>query len=230
MAIDWATTGTAMAGWGALLGAGATAFGGVAVLIAAKRAANTFDAWKRQKSEERRMNLAEQILTAAYKAKQILAAIRSPMTYGGERSAAKTKLLDTGMIHDGQEDGRSEALTTAQIVFSRILRHQNMWDHLTDLSPSSKAIFGNEISEKLENIWKIQHNISGAAVVYGNIRDTGRPLSEEESTLRRDLEQQFWAIPTHDKPDEIADSVDSIIAALEDRLLPVIRAGTGTVA
>ena len=57
----------------------ATFAGALAVVYAAKVGANTFDSWKRQKQEERRMDAAEKILTLAYELRYTLAGIRSPL-------------------------------------------------------------------------------------------------------------------------------------------------------
>lgn len=84
-AIDWSATGAMLSGVGALGGA-------VAVLIAASVGKSTFEAWKRQKIEERRTELAETSLILAYKIQDAMSVIRSPVTMGDENDAAEQAL------------------------------------------------------------------------------------------------------------------------------------------
>jgi len=75
--VDWAATGSFLGGIGALIAAGAAVF-----------ASRTFKDWKRQKVAERRMEHAEKILAAAYRAKYNLIELRSPIHSGMERESA----------------------------------------------------------------------------------------------------------------------------------------------
>lgn len=226
MAIDWDATGSMLSGWGSLLGAGATTFGGVAVLIAAKRAATTFEAWKEQKREERRMELAEQTLALAYRVRNAFAAIRSPASFGGEHDQARKKLVEGNSIREGQDDPVAQRLITAQIALLRLAFHQKTWDALAELTPTVKAVFGNALFEQLEGFWKLQGKVHSAAIIYGRTRELFDPTREqiiEHNQMQHDLERSFWAMPMENEPDEIADSVDAIIDTLETELAPIIR-------
>jgi len=226
--IDYIATGAMMSGWGSLLGAIATAFGGIAVLVAANRAANTFTAWKQQKREERRMELAEQTLALAYKVKHAFAAIRSPASFGGEHDEARKKLIEGGSIREGQEDAGAKRLITAQIALLRLSWQQKTWDALAELTPTVKAVFGTSLSDRLEEFWRLQAKISSAAYVYSQFRPRIEATADErmeEMRLERDLERAFWAMALPDQPDEVADGVEAVIVALEAELAPIIRAG-----
>ena len=92
MSIDWSATGAMLQGWGTLIGA-------VAVFWAAKKGADTFDSWKRQKVAERKLEQAERILMATYKARRALSFVRGIMMDGRELDAAEEKLkVDFGLV------------------------------------------------------------------------------------------------------------------------------------
>lgn len=229
--IDWTATGTMLAGIGSYVGAAATAFGGWAVLIAAKRAADTFTAWKQQKREERRMELAEQILALSYRIRHAMTAIRSPASFGGEHDAARKKLEETNTILPDQDDAYAKRKITAQIVLLRLSHHQKMWDQLSALAPTTKAVFGNAMSDELEKFWTLQGKVHSGAIIYAQLRPQVQPTPkqyQEDPTFERELERAFWAIDLPEAPDEIAANIEAIIANLEAELSPIIREGVAT--
>jgi hypothetical protein len=73
-------------GFGTLIGAGA-------VIYAAKKGADTYESWKKQKVAERRRDQAERILTAVYKARRALRYVRGVMMWGHELGSGPIKLL-----------------------------------------------------------------------------------------------------------------------------------------
>lgn len=80
-----ADIGTVLQGVGALAQAAAIGF-------AAYIASDTYKGWRKQKLSERRIEQAERILTAAYKARRALGQVRSPMMWAHEMNAAEELL------------------------------------------------------------------------------------------------------------------------------------------
>lgn len=62
---DWAGFGSLLSGVGTIIGA-------LAVIITAIVGSRTFEGWRKQKLSERRIEQAERILTATYKARRAL--------------------------------------------------------------------------------------------------------------------------------------------------------------
>src|SRR3546814_15956255 len=81
-----------LSGWATLFGAGA-------VVYAAHKGSDTFKLWRRQKNEERRIELAEQVLTLAYKLRRAIEGIRSPAMWAEEINAVHDELRKIGLIN-----------------------------------------------------------------------------------------------------------------------------------
>ena len=79
-----------LSGIGTIVGAGA-------VIYAAHKGSDTFKQWRRQKNEERRIDLAEQVLTLAYKLKRAIEGIRSPIMMANEIVEVEALLREQGL-------------------------------------------------------------------------------------------------------------------------------------
>ncbi len=221
--IDWAATGSMLAGVGTLLGAGA-------VIYAARKGSDTFRQWRRQKSEERRIVLAEQILTTAYRVRRAIDAIRSPVLWRAEKDEVIVGLIDDGVIKESTEQEHREWLGTAGAAFARAKSSQPVWDGLTDLLPTAKAIFGDEIENGLEGLWRERNKVLAAAQRHADFYRKRDPANLEEAEKlweQKDaIEAVIWAGGGRDGVDAVAEAVNALIAGLEADLLPIIRADT----
>lgn len=124
MGIDWGAAGTMVAGLGAWASAGAIAW-------AAHVGSNTFDRWRRQKSEERRFDLAEEVLTAGYACRRSLEFARDGVVWGEDKQSAETRLREAGVITGADTMATINWKTTAQIVITRLA--SEAWDSLVEL-------------------------------------------------------------------------------------------------
>ena len=200
--IDWNATGTMLSGIG-------TIFGAFAVAFAAFKGADTFQKWKQQKAAERRMSVAEDILTWAYQFEQVLPSIRSPATFGYESDQSEEKLkLDIPGFE--QRDNR-HLLQQSQVILTRVSAHQEKWDRLFELMPLAKAYFGQATFGDLQELWRVIASVRSAALTY-----QGGP-----EHLRK-MEGRFWEGAA--EPDELKDQADVAVKRLTDRLLPEIGA------
>lgn len=187
-AIDWSATGDMLSGLG-------TVGGAVAVLIAASLGKSTFEAWKRQKIEERRTELAETALILAYKIQDAMSFIRSPVSLGDENDAAERILREQGLVtdHTGQE--RLHFLKIAQVILSRINAKASLYDELAELRPRIRAIFNQETEAYLATLWAETAKVRGAAVSYAHSgRGHYRTEEQAEQAMERSrsLEAKFW--------------------------------------
>ena len=98
--------------WGALAGSGA-------VIFAAIKAGDAVTNWKRQKMAERKMEIAERILTASYRAQAALARARNAFMWAHEEYAAREKLEENAAFL-GNTAERQKRLVVAQAYFDRI--------------------------------------------------------------------------------------------------------------
>lgn len=221
--VDWAATGAMLSGLGTLIGAGA-------VIYAAHKGSDTFKQWRRQKNEERRIELAEQVLTLAYKLRRAIESIRSPGMWGVEQDAVYDELRKKGLINDETPLGYVGILATAQATLSRSDAYKVLWDELLDTMPSAKAIFGNEIEKALDEFWTQRHRVIQGALRYADIvkRPPARTEEGREKQLQRkfDIEAIIRSGGGEDGIDGIGNSIDSAVGAIEEKLLPIIRADT----
>lgn len=218
--VDWSATGDMMAGAGAIIGAGA-------VIWAAKVGRSTFNDWKRQKNEGRRIDLAEQLLALAYKLKRAFQGIRSPGMLGWEISEMERMLTESGMIDAQTPDHIKSGLSTAQATLSRTEHHKPLFDELLDTMPVAKAIFGEEMEEALNTFWMQRAKVVVAAQTYADIIRRNEPRDErrlDDLLARRDrTEGVFWEGGGPDGVDSVANAIVAAITTMEDRLFPIIR-------
>jgi hypothetical protein len=160
--VDWDGTGSMLSGIGTIIGA-------LAVIYAAHKGSDTFKQWRRQKNEERRIELAEQVLTLAYKLRRAIEGIRSPAMWGAEQGEVYDELRKNGVINDQTPEGHKGILATAQATMSRSNVHKPLWDALLDTMPTAKAVFGDDVEGALDEIWKQRNRIITAAQRYARL-------------------------------------------------------------
>lgn len=151
-AIDWVATGSMLSGWGTLAGSGA-------VIFAAVKAGDAVTNWKRQKIAERKMEIAERILTASYKAQAALARVRSPFMWANEEYAAREKLEEHAAFDENTPE-RQKRLVVAQAYFSRIDAGRDDRLLLDEAKPLAKVLLGDAVESAIGNLshqfWVIQ--------------------------------------------------------------------------
>ncbi len=210
-----------LSGIGTLIGAGA-------VIYAAHKGSDTFKQWRRQKSEERRIELAEQILTLAYKITRAFEGIRSPAMLSGEMTRVEASLREQLEPDDKRSFGSN--LITAQGALLRIDHYKNLWDALLDTMPVAKAVFGNDIETQLSTFWTQRGKIIASAHSYARSAYRGHAPTEEikEQQLQQldRLEQVLWSGGDESGVDAFANTVNAAVAALEAPLLLIIRSDT----
>ncbi len=136
---DWGATGSMLQGIGSLIGA-------AAVLIAAWVGRSTFEDWKRQKLEERKIAAVEQILTSAFKMKEAFLHIRSPSASSSEREAAFQNMESSGLIDESTPIEQRSRLLSPQTTIDRINTYRARWSE-AELTPLATAVFGQSVAD-----------------------------------------------------------------------------------
>ncbi len=208
--IDWAATGTMLQGIGTIIG-------GVAVIVAAFIGGNTFESWRQQKLSERRIDQAERILTATYKARQGLLFVRGPAIWAHEISNAEEHLKASGEWDKVNGPQEQKNLSTAQAYYNRINRTKDDQRVLQECQPMARALFGEELEKALE---KLNHQFWVVEVhVDSKLHDKG----ELDTEFRKEIDRTLWS--GYPSPEE--NEVDQIIAAqvklIEEVCVPILR-------
>lgn len=149
-AIDWDATGSMLSGWGTLIGAGAVIYAGI----------KGFDQWKKQKLTERKMEIAERIHTASYRAQAALNRVRSPMMWAAEEYAARAKLEEDKEFIGNNPKDRQKRLVTAQAYYTRLSKVREERLALEEAKPLANVLFGQPVEQALEKLdhqfWVVQ--------------------------------------------------------------------------
>lgn len=101
----------------------------------------TFGRWKREKLEEKRIDLALEVLAFAHKSKFVFDAIRSAMAYPYEWEDMPKKFGET------DDDGKRGERGTFYAVFKRMERNKEFFDKAWDLQVRCSAMFGAKAEE-----------------------------------------------------------------------------------
>jgi hypothetical protein len=194
-----------------------TAVGAVAVLLAAKIGANTFENWRRQRLAERKAEQAERILTATYKVRRGLSHVRSPMMLAHELNAAEADLKEAGEWDKIFPESQRKKATTAQAYYNRLKRTREDQLALTECQPMARALFGEKLEKALEKLnhlfWTVQ------VYVDADYRDNTGVDAEH----RKKIESTIWeGYPSAEK-NEIDQTIATQVKLIEDTCVPILR-------
>lgn len=188
----------------------------IAIAFAAYIGRNTFSDWKRQKQEERRIEVAERTLTLAYRLRYDFHSVRTPLIDQNELDEADSVLRqDSGDWWDQQSDELKRRARTAQAIMNRLRRHHDDWQKIWELKPLALAFFGTAAEQHLDQFWQQYRSLLLDAESYADLSGRG----DESSKLAREtLFQQC-------EESRITQAIDSAVSALEAELLPIVYSG-----
>ena len=205
ISVDWAATGAMLQGIG-------TVIGGIAVLVGAEKAANT---WKEQKRAERRLEMAEKIVAATYNGRRALAQVRSPMMWGYEQAAAEEKLKQDEQFGWQLED-RKKRLITAQAYYNRLNATKNEQLALDECLPMARALFNEELEKAIDTLshqfWMVQVDVD----CY--IDDDGKGDPDFTKKIRRGM---YDVGPSKDN--EVSTAIKDSVSTIEQLCAPALR-------
>ena len=191
----------------------------VAIIIASGVAIWGINAWKRELKGKKEHDLAEETLTLFYKAKDRIAAIRSPMSQSAEWENRKAS--------ENETEQQKWARDNAYVFFDRYERHQEVFNQIHAMRYRFMALFGKDKEKPFDDLTEVIHEIVFAARMLGNhlwpktnreFRDDGT-FQKFHEDLRK-YEAVFWA---GGKDDEISQKVEAIIREIESIYEPILR-------
>jgi hypothetical protein len=161
-------------GWTQLL-----TIGGLAIAFQGVR---TFGRWRREKIEEKRIEVAIDALAAAYKSKHVFEYVRGRLLRGYEYS-------DMPEIAGETERERSRR-GNFFAVWRRLDRNKDFFDHVWELQPKFMAIFGRETEDIFLLLHTARRDIEVACEMLQEMKEPEPGLSEDRKLwvqLRRDI-------------------------------------------
>jgi hypothetical protein len=193
---------------------------GFAITIAiAVSGFRSFGRWRREQLEGKRIEVAIEALTIAYKTKFVFEHIRSVMASGAEWS-------DMPQLPDDTDDKRSRR-GAFYAAFKRIERNKDFFDAVWELQPKFMAVFGPQAEITFLKLHRARRNIEVAAqMLFQNALDNERAERDDSTRkLYNELRGHLWApmAKLSDKGDEVSVLLDEFKDELEAICPPLLK-------
>ena len=179
------------------------------------------NSWRKEMREKKQYELAEEVLSLFYEAKDKISAIRSPLGRRGEREGREKDVNET--------PEQTEALDQAYVVFNRYQKHQEAFNKLNALRYRFMALFQREKVAPFDELNKIINEIFTAANLLGHywyrIRKGHLIRNQKEfDKIMANIDKYeaiFWE--GLKSPDPITPKVDKMVAGIEKICEPILR-------
>jgi hypothetical protein len=165
-------------GWTQLLtlaGIGTTAY-------FANRGLRTFDKWRREKLEEKKIEVAVEALALAYQSKYVFEHIR-------QRVGSSNEYEDMPKI-EGEEDGERNQRGSYYAVLKRIEYHRDFFEKVWEIQPKFMAIFGSDTEAIFQLLHSARREIESAISLMFQLK---KPINKEENLQWVDLRRTVWS-------------------------------------
>jgi hypothetical protein len=206
-ATEWAALGGVLSGVGTVIGA-------LAVIGAAWFASNTFEGWRKQTLSQRRIEQAERILTAAYKARRALGYVRSPLMEGHELQAAEAH-LEKQDFWATTDANRKQKLVSTQGYYNRLNAVLDERRAVEECLPMARALFGEQVEQALE-LMNRQFRMVQIAIDSNSWEGNDREFAR---SIREDLTSSSGS----DRPNKMNVLIEEQVKLIEGALVPVLR-------
>lgn len=177
----------------------------------------TFGRWKREKLEERRIEIAFDSLEIAYETKFVFQHIRGPLAHGYEWEDMPERPGDT-------EDKRNRR-GAYYAIFKRIQQNKEFFEKVWKSQPKCMVVFGREIELTFVKLHQARRRIEVAAQMLAESVDD--PYRGEDDSTRKLYEQMRRDIWDHGSFEVEKDEVGKLLREFETELeaiaLPIVK-------
>jgi hypothetical protein len=186
----------------------------VAIITASGVAIYGINAWKKEFSGKRKIELAEEVLALFYEARDAISAIRSPFGFQGEGSTRKPQ--------ENETPREKNARDRAYVVYERFEKRQEVFNKLHSKRYQFMARFGNEKAKPFEDFRIIVIEIQISASQLEEIWSEVTFDQYDRDTLKKERKEHESIIRQHGKNDIIDTRVEKIISDIEKVCRPII--------
>jgi len=145
----------------------------------------TFNRWKRERLEERKMEIAFEALSIAYEAKFIFESIRSPLVQSYE--------WDEMPRTTGESESDWSDRGSFYAIVKRIERNKDFFERAWRLQPRFMAVFGPDTERVFFKLHQARRFIEVSVVMLSRLRDDRRGQWTEDRQRQRDQwEADIW--------------------------------------
>jgi hypothetical protein len=191
----------------------------ISLILAAWTIIIGVNAWRREYVGKRKLELAEEVLTLFYEARDVISYIRNPFGYVGEGSTRETT------PNESPEEKKTN--DQAYVVFERYNKRQELFNKLYSMRYRYMARFGKDTAKPFDELNKIVNDIFISARALSRYwKDQGRRQWKNDAEFQRHLEEMqkheaiFWY--QGEESDSITPRVDAVIANIEAQCLKII--------
>ena len=168
----------------------------------------TFGKWKREKIEERRIDIALEAMALAYESGYIFDGIRSPISFESEWSELEVA---------GDAEARRRGGPFFAVV-KRIERQKDYFERLWRLQPRFMAMFGADAAPIFMELHKARRSVEVSAGMLLQAAVKNEPYRDAE--FRDQLENDIWNVDA--KRDRIGPRIKTFVNGIEERCAPVV--------
>lgn len=146
----------------------------------------TFNRWKREKLEERKIEIAFDALAIAYEVKFVFDSIRSPLS-------DRYEWEDMPSVA-GESDSERVSRGPFYAILKRIERNKDFFERAWRLQPRFMAVFGPNTEEIFIKMHQARRYIEVSAMMLARRPDHGpAQWNEDRQRLREQWEADIWA-------------------------------------
>lgn len=168
-------------GWTQLL----TLVGFAITIVIALGGFRTFDRWRREKLEERRIEVAFDALTIAYETQFVFQNIRSALTEGYEWAEMPQ--------WDGDTEERRRRRGPYFAAIKRINANSKFFEQVWSIQPKCMALFGRHVEQTFMKLHRARRNIEVAAQMLAQrANDDHAEDTEDTRKLYEQLRRDIW--------------------------------------
>lgn len=169
----------------------------------------SFGKWKREKLEERRIDLALEALALAYETQYVFDGIRSPMSYDAEWADMK-----------GVDDPeRRRAAGPYFAILNRVDANKEFFQRVWHLQPRYLAMFGKEAAEIFKELHQSRRHIEVSAGMLFRAAAQNDPIGDPQ--FRHQLESDIWGML--EELERINPKLAKFADGIENHCMPVVR-------
>lgn len=168
----------------------------------------SFENWKREKVEERRIDVALESLAVAYDAERVFDSIRSPMSFGWEWS--KMKGID--------DPDRRSAAGPFFAILNRLDRHKEYFERVVRMQPRFMAAFGKDTSSIFRKILQARRDVEVSAEMLLDAAAKGIPWKDPDFEMK--LLGVIWGTGKEDDP--IKPMISAFVEGIERNSVSLI--------
>jgi hypothetical protein len=164
----------------------------------------TFDKWKREKIEERRIDIALEALALAYEAESVFASTR-----------------EWPELADIEDPDRRRAAASYFGVLKRLDNHKDYFERVWKVQPRFMAVFGKDRADIFKRVHEAHSNIFFSAMRLMQSAKNGELYGDtHRQQYRERLENDVYN--ADEDSDRIAPKVKEFVAGVEKCCLPLV--------